>query len=613
LPLRNARPLSWSPSGAVDAIEGSGATKGAMWQLQNLIFARTTKNFWVPRPAAVQLTSFSGLSSPGFISGLCVVGDIAYGMIATARNAGNDEPFAYNIATNTFLSVAGVTASNTPASPPSSGDWTPPILAQVGSRVIVCHPGFPGGATKFGWFDVSGFSASPTGTTAANSATITSVSSTVGIQPGMTISGTGIPANTTILSTTSNTIVMSAQATANGTGIALTVAGGSAGAPLWGAGDCNLNPLPSVPVCVAQLNGRAYFGCGVNGIPYSDALAPCTRTNASQALTPGNGLAVTAIAPSNLAVPLTGGQVLGLLAFQGAASMQQITGDQATNNLSMQGLPYATGTLAPLSLTPTAAGLMFISPTGLRLLKTSGELTDPIGAQGEGITSPFVNALHPSRIAMAANADVVRVSVINGAIAGGTLQEWWYDLTGKNWSGPHTFAHSLIQPWRATFVKTVSSPAAALWQSDVVPTVNSTYTENGKSLTWEYQTVLLPDTEEMAENGVNEATIAAQLPGSAAITVTANDETGALLNQVSITAPAGSSALWGTGVWGTMLWGGAGGYFRQWPIPFHNELIFKQMSVTINGQSQFGLAIGALRMRYARLGYLMEAVGGAVL
>lgn len=612
MPLRNSRPYTHRPSGCVDAIDGSNAPKGAMTMLQNLVRSPSTRGMWVPRPAAVELTAFAGISSPGFVSSLCVVGDIAYGTIASARNAGYDEPFAYNIETNTFLTVAGVTSGNVPVSPPASGDWTPPVLAQIGTRIIVCHPGFPGGSVKFGWFDISGFTVSTTGTTGAGSPTISAVSSTLGIQPGMTISGSGVPSGATVLSTTSSTVTMSANATASGSPT-LAFGGGTPGAPLWGSGDTNLNPLPSVPLGVAQLNGRAYFACGVNGVPFSDSLVPCQRTNATQALMPGNGLAVTAIAPSNLAIPLTGGVVLGLVAFQGAAAMQQITGDEATNNLSMQGLPYATGTLAPLSLTPTANGLMFISPTGLRAVNTAGQVTEPIGAGGDGIVLPFINALHPSRIAMVANADVVRIAVINGGMAESPQQEWWYDLVGKNWSGPHTFAHSLIQAWRSTFVKTVSSPASALFQSDSVPNINSTYEENGAALTFQSQTVLLPDTEAMAENCCNEATLAMQIPASASIVVTVADESGARLDQVTITAPAGVSALFGSAVFGVSVFGGDVGYLRQWPIPWHIGLVFKQMSVIVTGASAGGLSIGALRLRYQILGFLMQAVGGAAL
>jgi hypothetical protein len=62
-----------------------------------------------------------------------------------------------------------------------------------------------------------------TGTTDGTTAVITSVSSTANIKVGMSITGTGIPANATVLSTTSNTITISANTTASGSGVTLTL------------------------------------------------------------------------------------------------------------------------------------------------------------------------------------------------------------------------------------------------------------------------------------------------------------------------------------------------------------------------------------------------------
>jgi hypothetical protein len=60
-------------------------------------------------------------------------------------------------------------------------------------------------------------SKTPQGTTTSGNNTITSVSSTVGINTGDTIFGPGIPAGTTVSSTGASTIVMSANATASAT------------------------------------------------------------------------------------------------------------------------------------------------------------------------------------------------------------------------------------------------------------------------------------------------------------------------------------------------------------------------------------------------------------
>lgn len=694
MPLRNAVPLTFNPGGCADALELSEAAPGAMLQLSNLVRAPQLGRAFVPRPASVQQTAFSGFSTPGFVSNVIVVGDIAYGTIASARNAGKDEPFAFDITTGTFLSVAGITSSNVPASPSSVGDWTPPILQQIGSRIVVTHPGFPGGAVKFGWFDTSGFTATTTGNAANGSPIITGNPEILGVQPGMTISGTDIPAGATVVNTTNvvtvtqgtiatggtttianipnlenvtvgqqvageyiptgttvtaisiptasvtisntitltqagtvnpltftgSTIVLSQSASGTASGVTLSIAGGTPSSPLWGAGDCQGYGLPSVPVGVAQMNGRAYFACGVNGIPFSDSLYPCQRTNASQALLPSNGIAVTALGQLMLST-LTGGVVQAIIAFQSAVAMQQITGDIATLNLAMNALPIATGTLAPLSIQPCADGLAFMSPTGLRFVTLAGVVTPPVGMDGKGITVPFQFALYPSRICAAANTDQLRISVQNGALAGQPWQEWWYDLVDQIWTGPHTFPATAIAAWRSTFLLAPAAVTASLWQSDPYPSAASVFTENDVPLNFTYQTPLLPDNKRMAENGCNEGTIAALIPFGQTFAVSAYDEAGNLLDSVSIMAPAGgpagsASSLWGSMVWGTSLWGASGtqgnlGIYRQWPIPWHQELVFKQMTIAITGNSGFGALLAALRLRYAILGYLMQPVGGA--
>src|SRR6266705_1888115 len=153
---RNSHPLPWRPRGLSDALDASDSFNGAMLTLQNLIPDPTTKQLWQCRPAAVSLTSFGSFTTPGFISALQIIGNFAYGMIATGRNAGKDEPFCYNLATNLFVTISGVTNANTPASPATSGAWTPPSMALIGAKLIVTHPGFNGaGNGYFGVLDVS--------------------------------------------------------------------------------------------------------------------------------------------------------------------------------------------------------------------------------------------------------------------------------------------------------------------------------------------------------------------------------------------------------------------------------------------------------------------------
>ncbi len=661
-----------------------------MAALANLIPDPTTRGVFVARPAALSLIDFviGGFTAPGFISSALVVGDVVYGTIATGRNAAHDEPFAYNMATGAFLTIAGVLAGNTPTSPATSGAWTPPILAQVGSRIIVTHPGFPGAATKFGWFDVSGFSLVTTGNTntstlingapavlgvqpgmtitgadipagttvvsttefnltttgiANGTTTISNLATTAGVAAGQTFSGLGVPANTTVSSITNastivvsnnvintgtqvtysftggGTITLSQAATGSHNGVTLTISGGTAAAPLWGAGDCDRHALLSVPVGVAQMNARAYFACGINGIVFSDAGLPCrvSNLNAVQALTTNDGLAVTAIAPLLLTAPLSGGGVQALIAFEGSAKMQQITGDAAIalgsvtianggqSTLTMNLLPVATGTLAPLSIVPCELGTAFISPQGLRIIQFDGSVSQPIGDNGRGIVNPFIFAVQQSRICAAANTGVYRATVQNGAQAITPYQEWWYDLHLKIWTGPHTSVASLIQPWRQSFLMSFVGITARLYQSDPTTGPASGFIENAAQLSWSWATSLLPDSGDGNMVAVIEMTLACQLAAGTAAAATMISDYAIALDATTI-AGDGSNTIWGSFNWGAALWGAGGGVYRQRPVNWNVPLVFKQASLAVTGNSAFNVRIGNLYMKHQRLGYKLE-------
>lgn len=172
--------LRWPYRTCVDALytgpQGSGEegpVDGGMMALSNLVPDPLTTDNWVCRPASIKATSFSGFTSPGFVSALLVVGDYAYGMVAETSGtySGLDVPFVYNIPSGSFSAMTGFTAANLPTSPSTSGAWTPPSLALVGHYVVVCHPGFSGVANYVGWIDIStpGAPVWSAGNTAVNS------------------------------------------------------------------------------------------------------------------------------------------------------------------------------------------------------------------------------------------------------------------------------------------------------------------------------------------------------------------------------------------------------------------------------------------------------------
>lgn len=869
MPIQNSSPTHWTPRGLTDAKDGTNSFPGAMKDLSNLIPDTETAGVYAPRPAAKILTSMTGGNAPtgpGDMQAMLTVGDLEYGMIASTLHAGKDEPYCYDLVNNVFLPMSGITAGNVPTTQPSAGDWTPPIMAQVASRVIVTHPGFPGGATKFGWFDVSGFSEVTLGNT-NTSTLIDGNPSILGVQPGMTVTGANIPANTSVAATadfvlttagtlvgnqiaglqssfgiavgqdaaglgipagtivssltltpfsatgnthssnvidavvvsganiispgnmisgagipantvvasissfsvgtmavlnstttiqtalssqiaigesvtgfgipagttvstvtpyslttagdiaagssnlnnlvstaglfvgasvsgfgipagsvvvfiinpttvtmslaatqtvlqtaitfsgatvvlnnaatatsafvavtfssisititnpaistgvgvaltitvttvnlsassllpaaqvinvtfTGETITLSQAATGTATNVSLTIAGGTRAAPLWGAGDCDRNPLNSTPLGVMQMNGRAYFADGLDGIPFSDSGLPCRRSNQPdvQALTTNDGTAVTAIAPLELSAPITGGIVQAAIAFSGDGAMRQITGDMATGDLKMNLLPIATGTNAPLSVIPCSLGTAFISPQGLRFIQPDGSVSDPVGVDGQGVTHPFQYALFPSRICAEANVSVLRVTVQDGSAAGQPFQEFWFDLSRKTWSGPHTFPARLIQHWRSTFVMAPLALTASLWRSDSTgPAFGSgsaaDFTENGVALSWIGETVLLPDNSHMAMNAMVEGNLMCAAAINDQIQVVAIDEQGSAIDAVLLIPTAINAAI------------------RQRSLNWHEPIVFKQMSIQARGTSTSRARVGNLYMRHEVLGY----------
>jgi hypothetical protein len=694
--------MTVKPKGLSDAIDGSNSFPGAMTKLANMVPDPGTGSVFIPRSASILLTDFgsSGITTPGNISAELVVGTRVYGMIGSSSPAGHDVPYCYDFSTNSFVAIADITSANTPVTQSASGDWTPPHMEMIANRVICTHPGFPGGTgAYFGWLDLTGFSSTTlVGNTTNGSKVIQSISGDGtsspildGVQPGQTVTGTGIPANTVVESvsngtvdinttgtTHSNTtidaipasavalmqigmyvsgsgivpgtfiqalpgggvsITLSQGATASASGVAINVSGGGTitlsnaatatnalvalaitggtfAAPVWSAGNTNVNPLPAVPAWVSQFNGRAYYAVN-NGEYFSDSLAPLNISLGTQALTFGDNTPVTCSAGLPLNNITTGGIIQALIVVKGAEVMWQITGDQGTNDLASNALNVSVGSLAPNTFTPTPLGLAFIAPDGLRVVDFTAHISDPIGANGEGVQAPFLNALFPTRMCAAFNQNVLRVTVQNAGATGDPYQEYWWDFTRKIWTGPHSFGNALIQPAFALaakgkgFIGVGAGISSKLWQSDAIPTASDSYVENGALLNWSYQTVLLPDNQDMSQNRLGESAIALSLPPGQVVGVTFTNEIGTILNQVQINSTSSGAAVWGGFNWGSAAWSAGGGTFWQYNIPWTGPVIFKQGQVQFAGASQSGFAIGNLYLRYQPLGYLLNVLGAA--
>lgn len=555
--VRNSTPLKFKPHGLSDTLDGSNVFSGAMKNLQNLIPDPTTTDIWACRPAAISLIRFSGnpwssgwasgfgpTSVSAFESGQIVIGTRVYGMISSTQfGGGKDIPFCFDTSTGLQVPISGVTAINIPTSPLTSGTWNPPVLALIGTKIIVTHPGFNGGNGFFGVIDIS------------NPAAV-------------------------------------AWSSGNLTG-AIT--------------------FSTPPTSVGQFNGRAYYlvnpGTGQPSAVFSDSLAPTNVTNANQALTFGDNLPLTA----TVGLPLNsqlGGVIQSLVIFKGSNNMFQVTGDPVTSNLATNAMNAATGTLAPNAIVTTPKGVAFLAPDGLRLIDFFARVSDPIGLEGAGISVPFQAAVVPSRMAAAYNNNVLRISLQNGAALGAPNQEFWFDFARQVWSGPHTFPFSLIDAIGNTFVGQPLSALGGLFQSDVVQSATSTFVENGTQMSFTWQTAMLPDTEQMTENATVETTLMLAINTGAIYSVTAVDQNDSTY-ATALVQGVGTATIWGQFQWGQALWGGLlaalAPQWIQWPFP----IVFRRLSIKLQGNSSAAFKAGTLQLRYEQLGYLQQSLIGA--
>jgi hypothetical protein len=553
-------PLVWSPQGASDTLDSSTSFSGAMQALTNLIPDPTTRNLWQCRPASILLTDLAahGFAGASFISCMLNVGTRIYGMVSTTRNAGRDEPFCYDVPTNTFISIAGVTAANSPISPNTFGAWNPPQMVLVGSNIIVAHPGFSGAANAF--FGVINI---------LNSFALT-----------------------------------------------------------WTATNTAPTALVFPPQWVSNFNGRCWFLVNPpNSQPaayFSDVLLPTQITNASQILTFDDNTPLTCSAGLALNNQL-GGIIQALIVFKGVDNLYQITGDFAFGTLSKNSMNVATGTFAPNSIVSSEKGLMFMAPDGVRTIDFNGNVSDPIGKDGDGITVPFFFALVPSRACAAFNGGVYRVQVQNGSLIPvgsgfstgfssgfgaptfSNQQEWWYDTVRGCWSGPHTTGLSLTIPYQNTFFATLQNGGAKIFRSDQVQSNTSTFVENGAQLVYSYQTAMLPDTDQMSEVAIIQTTLHMALVAGQSVSCMALNQDSALLDQVTISS-SGTATLWNFFNWNSAVWNGTLNGNALFPrrLDWNAPLVFRRMRLSASGMSAAGLKIGRLHMRYQVLNYLQQ-------
>lgn len=607
MPLRKAFPVRFTYRGLSDAADSTDVFLGASQQLSNWLFDRDNPEWIVPIPGVTALTSFAGFNTPGFVSLHNTVKPLIYGMIGTARNVGKDEPFVYDNAASAFNAVAGVQATNVPTSPATSGAWTPPTLAPVGSRVIFTHPGFTGaGGLFFGFLDTSSFALATVGTTAIGSPIITAVGSTVGVALGQTIAGAGIPANSWVIGFTVNTITINVNCTANGAGVALAIAGGTPAAPLWGAGNTTTVALPGVPKCVSNFNNRAYYAVG-NTLYWSDNLAPTNISNANQNQVVGDGSDIIALYGASVQTS-SGGVTSALFIFKANGQIWQFVGDQALANTALAFVSLTIGTNAPRSIVGCDEGIYFAATDGPKLIDLNSALRDITHGDrsvSSDISAPFRNAITPSRIAAAFCSSVYRVTM-DTVVKGQSLfaQDYWFDTRRRRWNGPHTFAWDCASPYDTYFIVSGAGTPGVLFKSQAYPDVNTVYTNNGANYNCTATSATMPKIEEMREKQMVEMTSELGYTPIANnnYQIYALDEQGSVLNQVAVST-YNPGSLWGGITWGLGVWGSNAPAPHTFDVPWDDTVIFQKIAIKHVVMAASGVCVGTQYMRYQNTGY----------
>ena len=96
--IRNGQPVRFTPKGICDAFDATDAFPGSCALLTNLIFDQANPEVMVSRPGVgPPRTAFASFTAPTFVSGFITIGSVVYGMVSTGRNAGHDEPFAFDL------------------------------------------------------------------------------------------------------------------------------------------------------------------------------------------------------------------------------------------------------------------------------------------------------------------------------------------------------------------------------------------------------------------------------------------------------------------------------------------------------------------------------------
>lgn len=551
MPIRNSNPEFFQPIGLQDGFDQSYSFKGACRALQNLVFDQANARFVVARPGvrlAVDFSVTGGWSTPADISVGLVVGTRVYGMIATARNAGFEEPFCYETATGAFIAIAGVTANNVPTNAGTTGQWNPPTMAQIAKKIIVTHPGFDGNVPNTRFFGV------------------------------IDITNPAAPAWSS-QNTTVNALTAPPVAVANFNNRAYYAVG---------------NALILTDVLLPTVVTNASQVLTIDDSSSVTALAPLPVGTSTQGIIAAL-LVFKGAAESTWQV--TGDPALTTLAIQ-----------QLSNNIGCWSPRSIVATPEGVKFMGVD-GIYVVSLLGVITPLLNNQQNQNPDLQDPFIQATQAQA---SRAAASYNQGVYRLSLATTINGIAQTNDYWFDEHSRRWNGPHSFNYTWAGSIGDQFALVSKDFPARLFFSVPAQHLASAYTDQtAAAVEVSYQCTLLsalmPNRGDMSMNAIIESEIdVGRSSASSQYTVQAQDEFGSAIDTTTLTITS-NAPLWNTLNWNTHNWASPYPVSQVLPIPWTQPIVFKRMQVQVYAQAGVGVAIGTFAMRWQKLGYMNKA------
>jgi hypothetical protein len=547
MPIPKAYPIRFTPKGLSDAFDATDTFAGACSALQNLIFDQANPELVTARPGVgTAYTSFAGFTTPGFVSLHVTLGTLTFGMLATGRNAGHDEPFCYDNAAGGFITISGVTAGNTPTSPATTGPWTPPTLTVVGIKVIITHPGFNGaGSNFFGVIDITN-PAAPAWS-AANLAT------------------NGLPGVPTAVANFNNRAYFSFKNQLFYSDVLNATTATNAGQSLTVGDNTSITALAGLPV---QTTSSGIIGALVVFKPaqmwqvIGDAATTTSPLSQNYITLTTGCISPRSIVPTSFGLAFVGISGPFFLNYAGAVvPLNNKLGDGSPSDLQQ---PFQDTT----SPTRIAAGFQG------NIYRVCVPTTAPNG----NASNDYWFDLYRRRWSGPHTFPYDCVSMVSSATTGS------YFLLSSA-TNPGALYRSVAQP-----------------QSGITPT----YSDLGVPLQTVLQSASFPKTGHMAEKQVIESTLELSSIGVAVnYQVTALDSIGNVIGNAGVTT-VNKGGIWGANNWGDgTKWASAINTPLVYTVPWGAPIVFKKIVLNIQAQATNSLSIGTFYARYQDCGYTL--------